>query len=167
MNKKVVVFWVFLIVLFSIIGLYGLLNKNLLVDEAINKEYVPKKISENMKSCTKTFNDEKIKYDFVFDSNGNVLKIMMTYTGKSENISNFEVASTINNLKLNGIKSTLSGGSVDFVLLVTATVNDIDYNVFDNYKSNFEKLGMFIDRKVTYKDYINYIKGIDTAFVCE
>ena len=75
MNKKVVVFWVFLIVLFSIIGLYGLLNKNLLVDEAINKEYVPKKVSENMKSCSKTFNDEKIKYDFVFDGNGNVLKI--------------------------------------------------------------------------------------------
>ena len=120
-----------------------------------------------MKSCNISLNNEKVKYDFVIDSNNNIVKVMMTYTGKSENLDNFEAASKINSWKLNGIKSTLSGGSVDFVLLVTVTLNDLDLSVFSSYKEIFDKLNMNISNIKNYNEYTTYLKTVNASFVCE
>ena len=41
MNKKLVVVWIFVIVIFVGLGLFGYLNQDLLVDDSINNAYVP------------------------------------------------------------------------------------------------------------------------------
>ena len=171
MNMKVVLVWGFAILLFASIGIFGLVNQDLLIEEYQNDFYVPNDSNDiKSKTCNATTESGLSAYRFQVDENGDISKVIMTYTAKVENIDVYSSASNINNTNIFGIETILNGGSANFVLIVTVDLKNYDKVALETILQDLNKVSMLIDGDLTnydtYKEMINQSQA-GTTYVCD
>ena len=171
MNMKVVLVWGFAILLFASIGIFGLVNQDLLIEEDQNDFYVPNDSNDiKSKTCNATTESGLSAYRFQVDENGDISKVIMTYTAKVENIDVYSSASNINNTNIFGIETILNGGAADFVLIVTVDLKNYDKVALETILQDLNKVSMLIDGDLTnydtYKEMINQSQA-GTTYVCD
>lgn len=164
MNIKAVIIWSLAIVVFAALGVFGYFNQDLLVSEP--DAYVPSSGEDDKtKACSKVVGNGASVYKFEFDeTTKEIKKVIMTYTATSLDLEAFTSASNISlateNGAINGVNSTLSGGSADFVLMVQVDVKAYDKVMTDNLVDDFRKVSMVLESITDYQD---YIKAINSA----
>ena len=165
MNMKVVLVWGFAILLFASIGIFGLVNQDLLIEEDQNDFYVPNDSNDiKSKTCNATTESGLSAYRFQVDENDDISKVIMTYTAKVENIDVYSSASNINNTNIFGIETILNGGAADFDL------KNYDKVALETILQDLNKVSMLIDGDLTnyntYKEMINQSQA-GTTYVCD
>ncbi len=154
MNIKVVVIWALAIVLFFALGIFGMLNQDLLLTDTENT-YTPKPVENaNKKTCSATLPTGTSAYDFVLNANTlNIERLVITYRATTSDINIYTAASNINNANINGISTNLSGTSGDFVLIVQVNLATLDKTMVDNMLNDFLTLSMDIENITNYDTY--------------
>ena len=170
MNIKVVIVWIFAIILFAGLGVFGLVNQDLLVDES-EDTYVPKEdVASSARTCSKDLASGRSSYSFLVNADTNLIdRVTITYTATSLDIDNYTAAANINNLDIAGMTTQLNGTSSDFSLIVqinTATFNEADIAA---YETDFSRLSI-VAKNV--RDYTQYQSEIATGtgvtdYVCD
>ncbi|MCX4249733.1 MAG: hypothetical protein OSJ65_08270 [Bacilli bacterium] len=166
MNTKVVIIWIFAIVILAGMGVFGYLNQDLLLLE--NNEYVPIVAPEaTAKTCTlKTENSDSI-YRFTI-KNEEITAVWISYASKIADIEGYEIANKlateVTTGQIKGLASPgLQGGSSDFSLNVQFNPKDYDKARVEELTPEFTKLSMIIDTISSYDIY----KQALTDYVCE
>lgn len=167
MNIKVVLVWVLAIIIFAILGVFGLVNQNLLLTK--NQEpYVPS-AGDNTKSCRKKVGNGESSYIFTIDDTTNeITHVTITYKATSLDQNVYAAAQLINNTSINGIEANLSGTSIDFALVLNINVKSFDKVSADNLTDSFMALSMVVDNITDYNAYkqaINALAG--SLYTCD
>ena len=157
MNIKVVIVWVFAIIVFAIFGVFGLMNQDLLVKkDPIKEEYVP--IVNQEKDTEKG----EIVYKFNVKEN-KVIKQTAMFTARNVTVNDYISASNINNISVNGVNMNLKNGAQDFILTIM-----MDYNIasfdFTNVQNDLNNLGLSLNRIDSYND---TVASLGSSVTCE
>lgn len=174
MNIKVVIVWAFSCFLFLSIGIFGYLNRDLLVDSPYNPiEDEPPIIETISKKCVASNDYGDISYTFrINPENNNIEKLFINYKGVYENVEVYESASRINDrmnkVAVNGVNSQIYGTSRDISLNLNVNLLDYDTRVINEINSDLLNLGMIVDNITDYNSYINRIdNALSLTFTCD
>lgn len=156
MNTKVVIIWGVFIFFFGAIGLFGLFNQDLLVEDDQNPIYVPTDDNDtNMetKICSAMLENGSSSYKFNIGSSSTIEKVTITYSASTSDIDSYQAASNLSNTTISGVNTVLSGGTSDFVLITTINMNELDTSSIDTIKNDLNRLSIYIDKITNYDVY--------------
>lgn len=163
MNVKLVIAWVFAIIVFAIFGVFGYMNQDLLVGNEPDTDFTPIVNNEVVvHNCNKDTNKGTLNYKYIVRDN-KVEKTTVTFTAKEVNLNDYISANNINNLTAEGVTTSLKNGSTDFIVSVTIdhSINGYD---FTGIQSDLNNLGMSLSK---IDDYENAKLNLGTSFTCE
>lgn len=163
MNVKLVIAWVFAIIVFAIFGVFGYMNQDLLVKNEPDADFTPIVNNEvAVHNCSKETNKGTLNYKYIVRDN-KIEKTTVTFTAREVNLSDYISANNINNLVADGLTTSLKNGSADFVISVTIdhSVNSYD---FTGIQADLNNLGMSLSK---IDDYENAKINLGTSFTCE
>lgn len=170
MNMKVIVIWSLAIVIFGVIGLFGCVNQDLLVDENMqNEEYIPKTdTSEKTRVCSRSDENITNSYQFTIDGTTNYIKrISISYLAFNAEIDSYSAATNLNNADINGLNINLSGSSTEFNLSINVDLTKIDLATLSNYANDLSKLNIIIDAITDYDSYKTALNSSEKAYNCD
>lgn len=164
MNIKVIIVWAFAIVIVGGIGLFGLVNQDLLVEQG-DDIYTPvQDVTGKNYYCSKAYENGDSTYTFEVDPNTNqITTITMTYNGKNSNIDAYTSAEVIDSYDINGVQTTLSGTVSSFLFVVTVDLANYDKATVDALSMDFQKVAMIIDSLTDYESYVSAINDSTTG----
>ena len=153
MNKKLVIVWSSIIIIFIIIGIYGLANVNRLVDDGVGGTiFLGDK--EKLRKCT--FNTEKsnITYNFIVgENNKSIIRMVIGYKANKLDPDRFKFSKSIGDATVAGIVSKHSGDADNFTL----TMN-VDMQGFTGEEStistNLVSMDILLEKVTDYDTYI-------------
>lgn len=164
MNIKLVIFWVFSIIVFLIFGIFGYMNQDLLSKNDQNKDdFTPLENKEVIvHNCKSELAKGEINYKYIIKNN-KIDKETITFTAKNVTINDYMSATNINNFSATGITTSLGNGSLDFVLtfIMDYTIPSYDFTSIANDASN---LGINLNKIDNYDD---AILNLGNNFICE
>lgn len=163
MNVKLVIAWVFAIIVFAIFGVFGYMNRDLLVKDDSNTDFTPIVNNEVIvHNCKKETNKGTLNYKYIVRDN-KIEKTTVTFTAREVNLSDYISANNINNLVSEGVTTSLKNGSADFIISVTIDHNINSYD-FTSIQSDLNNLEMSLSK---IDDYENAKINLGTSFTCE
>lgn len=163
MNVKLVIVWVFAIIVFTIFGVFGYMNQDLLVGDEDKKEFTPIVNDEVIvHNCTSETSKGSLNYKYIIRDN-KIEKTIVTFTAKNVNLSDYVSANNINNISVTGATTSLKNGSNDFIISVTIDHGVESYD-FTNIQSDLNNLGMSLSKIDNYE---NAVTNLGTSFTCE
>lgn len=169
MNMKLVIVWLFAIVLIGGIGLFGWMNQDLLIEED-NTPYTPS-VGDNVNTriCTNQLTNGSSSYSFAIDeATASVTSVVITYNQTLESLEDYEAANRIAQANVNGATAVLSGGVSDFVLIVTVTVSGFDTAAIETINSDLLRLGIVVDSITDYETYKTAINNVaPSPYTCD
>lgn len=163
MNAKLVIVWVFAIIVFAIFGVFGYVNQDLLVKDDPDTDFTP--ITNNeviVYNCNKETNKGTLNYKYIVRDN-KIEKTTVTFTAKEVSLNDYISANNINNINVDGVTTSLKNGSTDFIISVTLDHNVNNYD-FTNVQSDLNNLEMSLSK---IDDYENAKLNLGTSFTCE
>jgi len=153
MNKKLVIIWSSIIIIFIVIGIYGFANVDRLVDDGAGGTIFLGD-NENLKKCT--FNTEKsnITYNFIVgENNKTISRMVIAYKTNKVDPDRFKFSKSIGEATVAGIVSTHSGSTDNFVL----TMN-VDMQGFtgedSSISTNLVSMDILLEKVLDYDTYI-------------
>ena len=154
MNKKLVVVWIFVIVIFVGLGLFGYLNQDLLVDDSINNAYVPVSNTNTTNyTCTGTIERGSLSYKFsAIDDN--IKSINIVYTATSGTVDDYTSAVNLSNASIKGMTVVLSGEINNFSLVIMVNMSSLDTTSLATYQDDLDKLSIVVKQLPSYTKYI-------------
>lgn len=171
MNIKVVIVWIFAIILLFGLGIIGYLNQDLLLLK--EDTYIPKPIdgaSSQTKTCTATLANATSTYNFTID-NDKITTLTMIYKANNEDMDGYASASNINQFinveKVDGVSAIMSGSTIDFSLTVNVLINNYDKARVEELNADFTKLSMVIDTIDDYETYKQAMANLGATYTCE
>ena len=157
MNIKVIIVWLFAIVVVAGIGVFGWANQDLLVEQGTDI-YTPSTQGGNNIYCAKDLGIASSSYTFELNEETNeIQKVIMTYNSKSSNLNAHEAAVAIRDAQINGVQTSLSGTVSSFMFMVTVDLATYDKATVEFMDQQFQTLGMVIDSITDYQTYITAI----------
>lgn len=168
MNIKVIIVWVFAIVILAGIGVFGYVNQDLLVEQD-DGIYTPGDIGAQNYYCTKAFENADSSYTFEVNQETNqISRVIMTYNSKVADLDAYTAAETIRDAGINGIITNLSGTVSSFMFMVTVDLATYDKATVEFYTNEFQRLSMIIDSVTDYNTYVTALNGSQagTLYTC-
>lgn len=153
MNKKLVLIWVGVIVVFILIGIYGLANNDRLVDDGANgKIFLGDE--EYLKKCTYNTTKGNITYNFIVGENKkSISRMVITYKTNKADPDRLKFSKSIADATVTGIASEQKGQTDNFTL----TMN-IDMSTFTGEEStistNLVSMDILLEKVLDYDTYI-------------
>ncbi len=159
MNKKLVVVWIFVIVIFVGLGLFGYLNQDLLVDYSINNAYVPVSNTNTTNyTCTGTIERGSLSYKFsAIDDN--IKSINIVYTATSGTVDDYTSAVNLSNASIKGMTVVLSGEINNFSLVIMVNMSSLDTTSLATYQDDLDKLSIVVKQLPSYTKYIESLSS--------
>ncbi|HOB25712.1 MAG TPA: hypothetical protein PLB45_01425 [Bacilli bacterium] len=159
MNKKLVVVWIFVIVIFVGLGLFGYLNQDLLVDDSINNAYVPVSNTNTTNyTCTGTIERGSLSYKFsAIDDN--IKSINIVYTATSGTVDDYTSAVNLSNASIKGMTVVLSGEINNFSLVIMVNMSSLDTTSLATYQDDLDKLSIVVKQLPSYTKYIESLSS--------
>lgn len=164
---KVIVVWLLFIFTFACLGIFGFLNQDLLKNKENEEVFVPNVNSENAIACSTELERGTLKYDFVLNTDNTIKNVRIAYTAKNGIQEDYDVAKSLQELKVLGIESTIQGGYNDFLFIMYINMTNTDISTLLNYKETYEKLGIVIENTNNYTEYNNILHTIHSSIKCE
>lgn len=173
MNIKVVIIWIFAIIMFLGIGLLGFFNRDLLKQPVLEDEPVVPKTQYITKNCRGSNDYGEITYTFNLNSEtNNIEKLFVKYKGVMENVDLYTTALNINNVvnnkRINGVTAQIYGTSSNVELGLNVNLLGYDSQSLSELRESLLSMGMVVDN---INDYNNYIITIDSTtgitFICD
>jgi len=158
-NKKLVVVWIFVIVIFVGLGLFGYLNQDLLVDYSINNAYVPVSNTNTTNyTCTGTIERGSLSYKFsAIDDN--IKSINIVYTATSGTVDDYTSAVNLSNASIKGMTVVLSGEINNFSLVIMVNMSSLDTTSLATYQDDLDKLSIVVKQLPSYTKYIESLSS--------
>jgi hypothetical protein len=158
-NKKLVVVWIFVIVIFVGLGLFGYLNQDLLVDDSINNAYVPVSNTNTTNyTCTGTIERGSLSYKFsAIDDN--IKSINIVYTATSGTVDDYTSAVNLSNASIKGMTVVLSGEINNFSLVIMVNMSSLDTTSLATYQDDLDKLSIVVKQLPSYTKYIESLSS--------
>ncbi len=169
MNMKVVVIWGFVVIVFAGLGIFGLLNQDILeTPENLNTPYVPSVETEGKSMvCSNIRENGNSSYRFTLDeTTNNITSINISYSASGADIDTYTAATNLNNTSINGVNFALSGSSTDFVLVATVNVGSMDTASLEGSQADLSKLGIIIEGVTDYETYKTALSS-SGAYTCD
>ncbi|MCX4365652.1 MAG: hypothetical protein OSJ70_07760 [Bacilli bacterium] len=169
MNMKVVVIWGFVVLVFAGLGIFGMLNQDILeTPPDINAPYVPNdNVQGKSMVCSSTRDNGSSSYRFTLDETTNNIKsVNISYSASNADIDTYTAATNLNNSIVNGVTFTLSGTSTDFALIITANVGSMDTVALESVSADLSKLGIIIEGVTDYETYKTALASAG-AYTCD
>ena len=159
MNKKLVVVWIFVIVIVVGLGLFGYLNQDLLVDDSINNAYVPVSNTNTTNyTCTGTIERGSLSYKFsAIDDN--IKSINIVYTATSGTVDDYTSAVNLSNASIKGMTVVLSGEINNFSLVIMVNMSSLDTTSLATYQDDLDKLSIVVKQLPSYTKYIESLSS--------
>lgn len=165
MNSKVVVVWVFVIIVCFGMGLFGYFNRDLMVEPTVQEEYIPIVSEVRAMTCR---SDGKPIYQFSIDNETNQIKqVFIRYENSSADIDTYAAASNINNSTIDGVTSVLSGSSTDVTLSITVDLSTFNSISLSSISTDIAKLNLVIEPVFIIEEYQNLLNQTGTVYTCE
>lgn len=173
MNIKLIIVWLFAIVVIAGIGVFGLVNQDLLVEQ--DKDVYnagPLGTDENTRKCEKNITDATSSYTFEIDPETNqITKITLTYNtlNQSGDFERYTAAESIVNANMNGVNAKLEGTDTSFIFMATIDLATYDRASVELLNEEFNKLHMIVDGTTDYNAYVTAINDGEQGnpYVCE
>ena len=173
MNIKVIIVWLFAIVVFAVIGVFGLVNQDLLVkqdEDVYNGGPLGK--DENTRRCDKNFTDATSSYTFEIDEETNqITKLTLTYNTLNQqgDFDRYKAAESIANADINGVNARVDGTYTSFIFMITIDLATYDRARVELLQEEFSKLHMMVDSVTDYNAYVTAINDQegDSPYICE
>lgn len=168
MNIKVVIVWIFVIILLFGLGLLGYMNQDLLIVPDDN--YTP--IVDDVKTitCSRQTNEYESTYRFSI-KNDVIDKVSIMYKTNIEDINAYTSASIINKTilseKLTGLRVSMNGGLSDFSLNVDVDLSNYDKIHVEEMSDNYNRLLMVIDSITDIESYKETLSYTGNTYTCE
>lgn len=166
---KVVVVWGLVVILFAGIGIFGLLNQDLLHDSAsLNTPYVPSVDNEGKSMvCSSVRDDGSISYRFTLEESTNsISNVNISYSASNADLDTYTAATNLNNTSINGVKIALSGTSTNFALIINVIVGNMDTASLVSSSEDLSKLGIIIESITDYETYKTALLATGT-YTCD
>ena len=157
MNAKVVVVWIFAIVVCTGIGIFGFFNRDLLVE--------PSETNIKPLICR---NQNGSLYQFAVDTSINQIKnVTIQYTNKEADIDTFTAASNLNNLSIEGMTTSLSGTSTDITLNIMLDLSLFNAASVASSEADTAKLNLALESILVPEEYQNRLNQTGTLYTCD
>lgn len=169
MNMKVVVVWGFVVIVFAGLGIFGMLNQDILQSPPdLNTPYVPSGDDQGKSMvCTNIRENGNSSYRFTLDeTTNNITSVNISYSANNADIDTYTAATNLNNSVINGVSIALSGTSTDFALIITVNVGSMDTVALESVSSDLSKLGIIIDGITDYETYKTALAS-SGAYTCD
>ncbi len=167
MNAKMVVVWIFAIVVCAGIGAFGFLNRDLLVEPTKKEEYKPLGSDTSVRPLI-CRNQNGALYQFSVDTSTNqIKKVTIQYTNKEADIDVFTAASNINNLNADGMTTSLSGSSTDITLNIALDLKVFTPAALSASSVDIAKLHLVLDNLLIPEEYQNRLNQTGTLYTCD
>ncbi len=167
MNAKVVVVWIFAIVVCTGIGIFGFFNRDLLVEPTVKEEYRPIESETNIKPLI-CRNQNGSLYQFAVDTSINQIKnVTIQYTNKEADIDTFTAASNLNNLSIEGMTTSLSGTSTDITLNIMLDLSLFNAASVASSEADTAKLNLALESILVPEEYQNRLNQTGTLYTCD
>lgn len=166
MNIKLIIFWVFSIIVFLIIGIFGYMNQDLLkIRDVLDEESQPI-VDEDIEvhNCKGLLVKGKVNYKYIIKE-GKIDKTSVTFEAIRENVKvdDYMLATNINNFANEGITTSLNNGALDFKLVVTMDHSISSYD-FTSIQNDLNGLGISLNKFDNYNDAVLFLGD---TFTCE
>lgn len=164
MNIKLIIFWVFSIIVFTIIGVFGYVNQDLLhIRDVLDEESKPV-VDENIvvHNCKSVLEKGDIAYKYIIKDN-KIDKTSVTFEATNVKVDDYMLATNINNFSSEGITTSLSNGALDFKLVVTMDHSISSYD-FTSIQEDLNGLGINLNKIDNYND---VVISLGDTFTCE
>ena len=153
MNKKLVIVWSSVIVIFIILGIYGLANTNRLVDDGIGGTiFLGDK--EKVRRCT--YNTEKgnITYNFIVgENNKSIGRMVIAYKSNKLDPDRFKFSKSIGDATVTGVVSSHEGNTDSFTLKME--VDMLGFTGEDSsISTNLVSMDILLEKVQDYDTYI-------------
>lgn len=169
MNMKVVVIWGFVVLVFAGLGIFGMLNQDILqTPPDINTPSIPNGETQGKSMvCSNIRENGNSSYRFTLDeTTNNILSVNISYSANNADVDTYTAATNLNNSIVNGLTFALSGTSTDFVLIITANVGSMDTVGLESISADLSKLGIIIDGITDYETYKTALAS-SGAYTCD
>jgi hypothetical protein len=174
MNIKVVLIWAFVVIVCFGIGIFGYVNRDLIV--SVNDTDSDTKIEQveyTSKSCYATTSDATVTYTFRINPSSNQIeRLFVKYEAKSENLDAYVAAAninqTVNDSEIYGVNTQLYGTSSDVVLNLNVNLLEYDSNAISELNTDLSTVNMLVDHITDYSSYQNAINSsLGLTFNCD
>lgn len=169
MNTRLIIVWIFAVVLLLGIGLFGYVNRDLIaMDEVEN--YKPEETKQvNIKTCNLILDKGQATYMFQID-NDVIVKYSASYKTSVEDLDKYQITSNINNAlstDVNGITPVFSGGISDFSILINVDSMTYDKDKVGLSSEGLKKLNLIISDINNFEIFKSQIDAISLPFTCD
>jgi hypothetical protein len=153
MNKKLVIVWVSVIVVFILIGIYGLSNVDRLVEDGAGGQIFLGS-DEHLRKCTYNTQKANITYNFIVgENNKNISRMVITYKTNKADPDRFKFAKSISDAQVTGVSSTSKGQTDNFTL--TMNVDMMTYTGEEStISTNLVSMDILLEKIANYDTYI-------------
>lgn len=171
-NIKVVVLWLFFIVLFGGLGLFGYLNRDIIEDLPDDKSvYQPKVNSKIVYNCVTTLDRGNVSYKFLLNETNLINSLQITYisntkTSSNEDIDDYTHAANLSNMDVDGIDTIINGSIGDFSLQLFVNINAYNENTLASSNSELSALNILITKETNYESYSNLLSAAYPNTTC-
>lgn len=167
MNIKLVLVWIIGIILFLSIGIFGYVNRDLLV-KTTDDSYTPIQTTINKRTCTKINDTFTSTYTFYFNDAEEIDRVNIKYVQSTINEVAYSSATTISNMTIKGITSSLSGMASNFTFTMNVDLNNYDKTTLNSLNNDLINLSIVINNIKDYNSYKSALNNLDVnlAYNC-
>lgn len=168
MNGRVIIVWLFAVILFFGLGIFGYINRDLFKEDP--QEYVPKVEEEHVKNCNLTLEQGQSTYQFFINEN-RITKYSVTYEATQEDIVGYEAATIINNElyanPIDGVTVVFNGTLSDFKMILVVDLENVNVDKSVNLMDQLRKLNIQILNIDNYEEVQTKINELNGNYICE
>lgn len=169
MNGRLIIIWLFAVILFFGLGMFGYINRDLFKEEE-PQEYVPKVEEEHVKNCNLILEQGQSIYQF-FINEDKITKYSVTYEATQEDIIAYEAATNINNElyanPIDGVTVVFNGTLSDFKMILVVDLENVNVEKSVNIMDQLRKLNIQILNIDNYEEFQTRIDELNGSYSCE
>ena len=165
LNIKLIVFWALVIFAFAGLGIFGILNQDLVKKE--EPVFTPQVSGNYNKNCSIDVERGKVEYIFVNDENNTIKTLNVKYTSNNPTQEDYDTANQIAGLNVLGVNTTMQGDLSKFVLSLYVNINQMDFSSLARYQMLLTSLNINILNSTSYDRYVDLFKDSYTSYTCD
>ena len=165
LNIKLIVFWALVIFAFAGLGIFGILNQDLVKKE--EPVFTPQVSGNYNKNCSIDVERGKVEYIFVNDENNTIKTLNVKYTSNNPTQEDYDTANQIAGLNVLGVNTTMQGDLSKFVLSLYVNINQMDFASLARYQMLLTSLNINILNSTSYDRYVDLFKDSYTSYTCD
>ena len=162
MNKRVVIVWIAFIIIFTLLGIFGLLNQNLVKNK--NDDNKIKQIV--MKTCSNELDDETYTYTFILEDD-EVQGLKYEYKSDVNDDDKLSIARRLSNADIEGLTVAYNFYNPGFDITITSNIKILDTTKLSDFTNDLLDLEVIFDTTKDFESYEENITNINSMnFIC-